>query len=129
MLKQIATASLTMLALLTSDSLATHAQTSSPDTLTDPTVLLDLNRAKNLARQAAENANGGLENYRAEPSMHGPATESPYSTNANGAWIFTFKGRRPDSDSFTIESVVTVSRDSNIAVDYNGPIRSGTGAR
>lgn len=123
MFKQILAACLTVLTALTIGLLPIHAQTNSSQNQTNPTVLLDLNRAKNLARQAAEDANGGLGNYRAEDSMHGPASQSPYVNNANGSWTFTFKGRRPDSNDFTIESVVTVARDGNVTVDYNGSIR------
>jgi hypothetical protein len=87
----------------------------------------DLVRAKNLARQAAEKANGGLENYRAEDSMHGPIAKVPYVDNGNDSWTFTFKGRRPESSEFTIESVVTVVKTGwQITVDYNGPVRSAT---
>lgn len=53
----------------------------------------DLNRAKNLARQAAEIANGGLQRYRAEASMHGAAIDSPFE-EFEDAWIFTFRGGR-----------------------------------
>ncbi|HEY9632974.1 MAG TPA: hypothetical protein V6D14_06195 [Coleofasciculaceae cyanobacterium] len=124
MFKQIATATFTALTAITLSSVPIYAQTSYPQTPTDPTVILDLNRAKNLARQAAENANGGLGNYRAESSMHGPASESTYVANANGSWTFTFKGRRPDESTPSVESVVTVTKDSNVTVDYNGAIRS-----
>ncbi|MFB2920825.1 hypothetical protein [Aerosakkonema funiforme] len=95
---------------------------------TDPRVVLnnniDLNRAKNLARQAGVSANGGLGRYRPENSMHGPATEAPFVDNGDGSWTFTFKGRRPDSSVYNIQTVVTVSKDGRqVNVDYNGPIR------
>ncbi|MEG4516620.1 MULTISPECIES: hypothetical protein [unclassified Microcoleus] len=84
---------------------------------------IELNRAKNLARQAAERANGGLGNYRAEASMHGTSKESPFVDNGDGTWTFTFKGSKPGSSVFTVETVVTVSQDGRIRVDYNGQIR------
>ena len=84
---------------------------------------LELNRAKNLARQAAEVANGGLGNYRAETAMHGAAKESPFVDNGNGTWTFTFKGQKPGASVYTVETVVTVSQDGTVRVDYNGPIR------
>jgi hypothetical protein len=84
---------------------------------------IELNRAKNLARQAAEVANGGLGNYRAEAAMHGAAKESPFVDNGNGTWTFTFKGQKPGASVYTVETVVTVSQDGTVRVDYNGPIR------
>jgi hypothetical protein len=127
MLKQIATAAVTTLTALNLSSLPLHAQTNSTQVEPDTTVILtnnvDLERAKNLARQAAETTNGGLGEYRAESSMHGPASESPHVDNSNGSWTFTFKGHKPDSTTPTVESVVTVSKDGNVTVDYNGPIR------
>ncbi|MCU0541948.1 MAG: hypothetical protein MUE44_07110 [Oscillatoriaceae cyanobacterium Prado104] len=85
---------------------------------------IELNRAKNLARQAAEKINGGLGNYRAEASMHGTSAESPFVDNGNGSWTFTFKGYRPGSSVYFVETVVTVSRDGGVRVDYNGRIRN-----
>lgn len=138
MFKQIAAASVTALTALTLGSLPLHAQTPSDRTPSttestttterrlDATVLLDLNRAKNLARQAAERANGGLGYYRAESSMHGPASKSPYVDNGNGSWTFTFKGSRPGETTPSYESVVTVSREGNVTTDYNGSVRSST---
>jgi hypothetical protein len=80
-------------------------------------------RAMNLARQAAERANGGLNNYRSEPSMYGPATKSPFKDNGNGTLTFTFLGGRP-AEPPTLQSVVTVSLDASVvSVDYNGPIQ------
>ena len=85
---------------------------------------IELNRAKNLARQAAEIANGGLGKYRAEASMHGTSKESPFVDNGDGTWTFTFKGSKPGSSVFTVETVVTVSQDGRVRVDYNGQIRA-----
>lgn len=86
--------------------------------------LVQLNRAKNLARQAAEQANGGLTEYRSEPAMHGPAQATNYEELAEGVWQFTFQGRRPTADEYTIESVVVVNINTGeVSVEYNGPIR------
>ncbi len=86
--------------------------------------LVKLNRAKNLARQAAERANGGLTEYRPEPAMHGPAQRTDYEELTEGVWQFTFKGRRPTANEYTIESVVVVdSNTGDITVEYNGSIR------
>lgn len=85
---------------------------------------IELNRAKNLARQAAEVANGGLGEYRAEPSMHGVSSEAPFVDNGDGTWTFSFKGSRPGSSVYRIESIVTVSRNGQVRIDYNGVIRN-----
>jgi hypothetical protein len=86
-------------------------------------IRVDLNRAKNLARQAAESANGGIRIYRAEASMHGPAKLCPYVDNGS-FWTFTFLGGRPGVTTMTIESVVKVYKSSSrVVVAYNGPVR------
>ncbi len=124
MLKRFA-AAITMMTALTIGSLPIHAQSNSPQTSSDPAVILSLNRAQNLARQAAEKANGGLGSYRAESSMHGPASLSPHVLNGDGTITFTFKGRRPEDSTPSMETAVTVAPDaSKITVDYNGPIRT-----
>ncbi len=86
----------------------------------------NLNRAKNLARQTAEKANGGLGVYRAEASMHGPAAEAPFVDNGNGTYTFTFLGGKPGYTTPSVQSVVTVNTtdwsthmDSNAAVMPN----------
>ncbi|HEY9624763.1 MAG TPA: hypothetical protein V6C78_30835 [Crinalium sp.] len=100
----------------------TYAQTSN---MTDVSYIIDLSRAKNLARMAAEEANGGLGQYRAEMAMHGPAANSPYVDNGNGTWTFTFLGGPPGYSNPSVQSVVTVDRSTwGVNVDYNGPIRS-----
>lgn len=125
MLKSVAAITLTVLTALTIVSLPSHAQSDSTQASPDLERFIALNRAKNLARMAAERSNGGLGFYRAERSMHGPADDSPYVDNGNGTWTFTFKGGQPNSTTLSVESVVTVSRDgSQVTVDYNGPVRS-----
>ncbi len=125
MLKRIATTCVAVLTVLTIGSLPIHAQTNSTQTQPDPQLFIDLNRAKNLARQVAEIANGGIGNYRAESSMHGPAFESPYVDNGNGTWTFTFTGSQPGLTTPSMESVITVTRETwDVTIDYNGPIRS-----
>ena len=92
------------------------------------TFVPDASRAQNLARQAAEKANGGLGNYRAEASMYGPLSEAPCVDNGNGSWTFNFQGGQPGFTTPTIESVVTVDGKTwDVSIDYNGSIRSTTG--
>ena len=82
--------------------------------------LTALNRAKNLARMAAERVNGYINNYRAEPSMHGAAEDSPFVDNGNGTWTFNFTGTRPGSSTPAFRTVVTVSKDGQtVTVDEN----------
>ncbi len=84
-----------------------------------------LGRARNLARQTAETANGGLSNYRTDASMHGRLSDAMCLDNGNGSWTFTIKGGAPGFTTPTTETVVTV--DSNtwqVKVDYNGAVRS-----
>ncbi|MDJ1182196.1 hypothetical protein [Roseofilum casamattae] len=107
--------------------LSVTAQTSAPSA---PEVqvsvedLFSLSRAKNLARQAAEQANGGLSQYRAESSMHGDATASPFVDNGDDTWTFKFYGGQPGFSVPTVESIVTVPKDGTwVRVDYNGPIQ------
>jgi hypothetical protein len=94
----------------------------------DAEAIIDLNRAKNLARQAAERENGGLGQYRAEPSMHGPSVDAPYVVNPDGSWTFTFLGYDPQESQpsgtilYSVESMVTVSQTGQVTIEYNGPI-------
>ncbi|HEY9727545.1 MAG TPA: hypothetical protein V6D50_13935 [Chroococcales cyanobacterium] len=126
MMKQIAAATLTALLGLTMAAVPILDRPSSAQTTPAPGTpeyaefIRDLNKAKNFARQAAERENGGLGYYRAEPSMHGLASQSPYKDNGNGTWTFTFSGSRPGETTPCYESVVTVSRqDWRVNVDSN----------
>jgi len=77
-------------------------------------------RAKNLARQTAESANGGLGKYHAEASMHGPIGQAPCTDNGDGSLSFTFQGTAPGSDIPIAESVVTVNTQTwKITLDKN----------
>lgn len=83
----------------------------------------NLNRAKNYARQAAEERNGGLRYYQAEALMHGPVEKTRFVENSDGTVTFTFYGGAPGAAP-TIESVVTVAINGwKTYVNYNGPIR------
>lgn len=84
---------------------------------------IPFNRAKNLARQTAEKINGGLNNYRAESSMYGPAWETPHKDNNDGTWTFSFTGHKPGSTISSTKSIITVSQNGQITVDYNGVIK------
>jgi hypothetical protein len=121
MLKPITLVSCIVFFALATNSRPLHAQPHPSSA-----ALINLDRAENLARQAAEKANGGLQNYRAEDSMYGTGDRSPHTYDGHGSWTFTFKGHRPGSVTPTVESVVTVSRDGFVNIDYNGPIHSGS---
>jgi hypothetical protein len=83
----------------------------------------ELNRAKNLARQAAEIYNGGLQNYRAESAMHTAGVAAPYVDRGTD-WVFRFQGGLPGATVMTIESEIRVDKSSfQTEVLYNGPLR------
>lgn len=86
-------------------------------------MLIPLTRARNLARQKAATANGGSGRYQAEPRMLGNIRNAPYVTNPDGSWTFTFLGGAPGSSSYTVQSVVRVTPDWAVTLEYNGPIR------
>jgi hypothetical protein len=80
-------------------------------------------RARNLARQAAERANGGLEKYRAESTMHSQEA-APNSDNPN-YWVFVVRGGAPGSSTPTIETEVQVNKSNyQTTVVYNGSLRT-----
>jgi hypothetical protein len=80
-------------------------------------------KARNLARQSAIKANGGLTRYRPEPAMFGPSAQTPAVKNANGSITFTFKGGAPNTSDLTTQSVVTVDPAGTVNLEYNGPVR------
>ena len=114
----------------TTDSLrqtSERTETRNRRTSVSSDTIIDLGRAKNLARQTIEKSNGGLGNYHAERSMHGSPSKAPYVTNADGSWTFTFFGGRPGWEGYreqpTVESEITVTSSGEITIDYNGPVR------
>ncbi|MGF1518143.1 MAG: hypothetical protein ACFCVB_10110 [Nodosilinea sp.] len=92
----------------------------------DPLFLV---RGRNIARSAAETANGGLMNYVAEPAMHGPTSSAPMVINEDSSLLFTFKGFRPEdrditgNPTYSFETEVLVNLDRTFEILYNGPIR------
>jgi len=100
------------------------AQAASQPELT-PQKQRQIQKARNIARQAAERVNGGLSNYRAESTMHGPWTEAPYELSADeNVATFTFRGRRPEATEYAFETEVRVELNSGEAeVLYNGTVR------
>jgi hypothetical protein len=87
-----------------------------------------LNRAKNLARQAAINANGGLGQYRPDPIMYGPAIQTAYARNSDGSITFRFNGSAPGISTPKFETVATVAANGVVSLDYNGTPRTAVGA-
>ena len=92
-----------------------------------------LNAAKNTARRAAEQANGGLNRYRAEPAMHGDVIDAPCEVVRPGVWRFTFRGGSPEAVStlgiYTVLSIVDVEGTGGarrFSLEYNGPIEEYT---
>ncbi|NJK41417.1 MAG: hypothetical protein HC934_08775 [Acaryochloridaceae cyanobacterium SU_2_1] len=124
-MRQIIVGSCSLMIPLLLGILPIQAQTSVPGpagrSQTDP---FFLTRAKNLARQAAERQNGGLNFYRAEPSMYGPAINSPHIENQDSSVTFTFTGGSPGFTTPTIETIAIVSPTGNVTLTYNGPLRS-----
>lgn len=71
-----------------------------------------LNRAKNLARQRGEQANGGVTTVETEPSMHGPSAESPYEIVVGDdvvRYLYTYRLRPRATENYTIETQVAVN--------------------
>lgn len=119
----ISTSVLGVIPALAQTTTQTTEQTTQLTTVTYHNSISTLNRAKNYARQAAEEANGGLKRYRAEPLMHGPVERTRFVENNDGSVTFTFYGGAPGARP-TIESVVTVAINGwKTRVDYNGAIR------
>ncbi|MCG9892786.1 MAG: hypothetical protein MH252_17140 [Thermosynechococcaceae cyanobacterium MS004] len=86
-----------------------------------------LNRAKNLARQAAINANGGLERYRPDATMYGPAVQTAYVRNSDGSITFQFTGTTPGASIPSFETVARVNPNGVVSLEYNGAPRSAIG--
>jgi hypothetical protein len=84
----------------------------------------DLMRVRNLARQAAEQANGGLSRYRASSAAYGPSSQLDIKDNGN-SWSIRVLGGAPGAATPTQETVVNIPKTfTNISVEYNGAIRT-----
>ncbi len=93
------------------------------DTIRLTEAIFGLSRAQNLARQAGERVNGGLQVYRAEAAMHGNAANAPF-IDGGDAWIFRFRGGAPGTDLTAIETEVRVDKATfETSVIYNGAPR------
>jgi hypothetical protein len=116
------------------DSLPLMAQTSKPaPTKSAPNSgpssdVYFINRAKNLARQAAISANGGLEKYRPDPRMYGPAIQTDYVRNKDNSITFKFLGSAPGASTPSFETVARVLASGVVNLEYNGVLRPITGS-
>ncbi len=88
-----------------------------------------LNRAQNLARDAAINANGGLSNYRPDKIMYGPSVNAPYQfDDQQQVFTFNFVGGAPGwqeaNQPPSVRTVVQVTTDLPpvVTVLSNGPL-------
>jgi hypothetical protein len=106
---------------------STSAASSVPNGATPASDVYFLNRAKNLARQAAINANGGLGQYRPDPIMYGPAIQTAYTRQNDGSITFRFNGSAPASLTPKFETVATVTATGVVNLDYNGTPRTASG--
>ena len=87
--------------------------------------LMALGRAKNVARQAAEAANGGISKYRADDAMHGPVSQAPCTDNGDSTWTFTFQGTVPGDETPAFETAVTIHSDTfEVKIDRNTDLRT-----
>ena len=87
--------------------------------------LIALGRAKNVARQAAEAANGGINKYRADDAMHGPVAQAPCTDNGDGTWTFTFEGTVPGEKTPSFVTAVTIDSNTfDVRVDRNQDLRT-----
>ncbi len=105
-----------------------QAEVLTPDSESATNQLYFLARAKNLARQAAIKENGGLDAYRPENSMYGPALEAPFERNSDGSVTFSFLGGAPGAMQFDKVTTVNVTADSAINILFNGSVSPGVGS-
>jgi len=119
-------ATLLGLPLLAPTTLAQDTPADVPIIEVDPLLRL---WGRNVARQVAEGANGGLMNYRAESAMHALPAEAPYGVAEDGSLIFTFRGYTPGNQDangdpiYTVETTVVIYPDRTYELLYNGPVR------
>ncbi|NRB07951.1 MAG: hypothetical protein HRU34_12615 [Richelia sp.] len=82
--------------------------------------IIALGRAKNVARQAAQVVNSGIEKYRPEDVMHGPVTKAPCTDNGDGTWTFNFQGMVPGGSVPIRNTTVTIdSKTFDVKIDRN----------
>ena len=108
----------------------THAQTAPLPAAASKSSSSDvyfINRAKNLARQAAISANGGLNQYRPDPIMYGPAVQTDYARNADGSITFKFTGGLPGAEAPSVETIAKVLPSGTVSLEYNGTPRTAIG--
>lgn len=96
------------------------SQTAQADSSIPSTTFL---RARNLARQAAESANGGIGLYRSEPSMHDPRRR-PDEISGNRVLTYRFRGGAPGYTTPSVETAVTVDIMTwTVTLQYNRLLR------